>query len=181
MVFGDSLTYSIEHGPGWGFNNQFLTDELVANGYSASISSWIGATTRDLPAVAPQVPAPGADIMVIALGSNDMRVNATTGTTAVPLAEALGHITTAIDEVGASCNVLVTVAETEPWGLDTSAPTYNETLRNLPNVIIADWAPLVAANPDFVVGTDGVHLTPAGSDAYRALFHVAIDSCLSVP
>jgi hypothetical protein len=48
-----------------------------------------------------------------------------TGTTAVPLQEALGHIAASIDEVGASCNILVTIAETEPWGLDTSAPAYN--------------------------------------------------------
>jgi hypothetical protein len=47
-------------------------------------------------------------------------------------------------------------------------------------VIIADWSPLVEANPDFV-GADGVHLTSAGSGAYRELFLTTIDSCPSAP
>lgn len=74
----------------------------------------------------------------------------------------------------------MTIAETEPWGLDTSGPAYNAALRDLPSVVIANWATIVEANPHFV-GTDGVHLTSSGSVAYRELFLTTIDSCPSVP
>ncbi len=178
VVFGDSQTYALEHGPGLDDGNQFsfLTDDLVADGYAASVSALIGAETGDLAKVVPKIPEPGADIMLIALGSNDMRVDADAETSSVPLATAIEHVTTAAEQVGAGCTIVVTIAETAPWGLDRSAPGFNQALRSIPGVVVADWAPLVQANPHYV-GEDGVHQTEAGVAAYRNLFHEAIGSC----
>ena len=174
LVFGDSLTHRLERGADNDPRKRLLTNDLVAGGYAASVSSMTGAKTLDLAAVVPTIPDPGPDILLISLGSNDMRVK--DGATLTPLATAIDNVRAAMTQVAAKCTVLVTVAETAPWGLDTDAPAFNQALRALPNVVIADWAPLVAANPLFVT-EDGVHHTDLGVGAYRDLYRNAIGSC----
>lgn len=178
MIFGDSITYRLEHGPGLDRTNQYtlLTDHLVVTGHSASVSAMIGAVTNGLDSVAQYVPAPGADILLIALGTNDMHVNTSTGTSYFTVEEAVANLSNAIDTIGAPCTILVTIAETEPWGLDVTGPAFNRALRAMPDVRIADWAPVVEADPGLVV-SDGVHLTDAGVAAYTALFDDAISTC----
>ena len=181
MVFGDSLTSFIENGPDHdlfgGPDDSFLTDTLVANGHAASVSSLSGASTADLVHVTPKIPAPGANVLVIALGTNDRANDPATGKPPISVATALANVNAAIVQTAAECNIVVTVAETTPWGrLDQNAPAYNAGLRALPGVNVADWALLVAAHPEYLLPNE-VHHTTAGAAAYMALFVDAVDAC----
>ena len=69
---------------------------------------------------------------------------------------------------------VVTVVEI----LDVSGPPYNAALRAIPGVIAADWAPMVTANPSYVI-SDGVHQTPEGLTADRDLLLRAVSDCAS--
>ncbi len=177
MVFGDSLTYRLEHGVGLDREHRFshLTDELVASGRSASVAAMIGATTGDLGSVVGRVPAPGADVLLVELGTNDL-LPRSDGQPTIPVRTAIRNVRDAVDAVGAGCTVLVTVAETAVWGLDELAPAYNDALRSIRGAVIADWAALVAAEPGYV-GDDGIHLTDAGAAAMGSLFLDAIAAC----
>jgi hypothetical protein len=69
---GDSITYNTEHDALHDANHH-LTDVLVAAGYAVSSSDKIGAKTADLARLGPW-PAPGATIVSIEIGTNDMRL-----------------------------------------------------------------------------------------------------------
>jgi lysophospholipase L1-like esterase len=181
MVFGDSLTSFVENGPDHdlrgGPDDSFLTDRLVVEGYTASVSSLIGAATGDLASVTPTIPAPGADVLLIALGSNDRSLDPTTGQAYVSVATAIANIDAAVAQTAAECNIVVTVAETTPWnGLNQTAPAYNAALRALPGVVVADWALVAASHPEYLRPND-VHHTTAGAAAYMDLFVDAVNAC----
>jgi hypothetical protein len=87
---GDSITYDTEH-DALGDSNHHLTDALVAAGYTVSSSDEIGANTADLAGLGPW-PAPGAQIVSIEIGTNDM--HATNGQPATPYATAEANYNT---------------------------------------------------------------------------------------
>lgn len=175
MVFGDSLTSYIENGPGHdlfgGPDDTFLTDRLIVEGHPASVSSLIGAETGDLANVTPGIPEPGTDVLLIALGTNDRRE------ARVTVDAAIANVNAAIARAAAECNIVVTVAETTTWGsLNLFAPAYNAALRALPGVVVADWASIAAAHPEYLAPND-VHHTTVGAAAYMELFVDAVDAC----
>ena len=118
---GDSITYNTEH-DALGDTNYRLTDALVAAGYAVASSDRIGANAVDLARLRPW-PAPGAEIVSIEIGTNDMQ--ATNGQPRTPYATAEANYNTylaAQDAGRVRCIVLVEIAETAPWGLDVTGP-----------------------------------------------------------
>jgi lysophospholipase L1-like esterase len=175
-VIGDSLVQQSNTGGGIDGSDpdHYLQDDLTAAGYRVSLSAFIGATTKDLGAVLP-FPAPGPEIVVIGLGTNDVR-NADQTT----IGNAIGNIANYLDRRPTACTALITIIDEPGWGLDVSAPLYNAALAQLAadrgNTIIADWAAVADAHPEYL-GVDGVHHTPLGQAAYRSLIVSAVDQC----
>jgi len=181
MVFGDSLTSYIENGPdhdlSGGPDDTFLTNRLIVEGHPASVSSLIGSVTGDLANATPGIPAPGTDVLLIALGTNDRGVDPNTGQAVVTADIAIANVNAAIASAAAECNIVVTVPETTTWkGLNLTAPAYNAALRALPGVVVADWASIAAAHPEYLRPND-VHHTTVGAAAYMELFVDAVDAC----
>lgn len=175
LVVGDSLVNGAQTGGGLDSSDpdRFLDEALNSAGYRASVSKMIGASTGDL-VMAKPLPSPAPDVVVVALGTNDMHDGA------VPVATAVGNIEAYLDEAGAVCSVVVTIVDEPSWGLDVTAPLFNAALVGLaesrPGVLVADWAAVVDGHPEFL-GSDGVHHTVEGQAAYRALIVDAADRC----
>jgi lysophospholipase L1-like esterase len=174
-VIGDSLVYAAEYGPGTPDVNDpatphDLSDALVDAGYAASLSALIGAKTEDLVEL-PDWPDPVADIIVIALGSNDRR----DGT--VPVTEMAADLEGYLARWPDACIVLVTIAATSPWQLDVYGPEWNAYLASTADVL-ADWTAVTVEHPEYL-GSDGVHHTPDGQAAYRQLVVDSVSGCNS--
>jgi lysophospholipase L1-like esterase len=181
-VIGDSQTYIAEEGPGLEYPDpdQFLTDLLVADGRRVSISAFIGAGTHDLSDLEPW-PEP-LDILAIALGANDMRVDEATGLPQVSLAEASDSMTSYLQAAGFGCLVLVGIPETTPWGLDQTGPAWNSFLQSSAagrGGVFVDWNAQTASNPGFLTA-DGIHQTPTGQAAFREAIRAGVNQCASL-
>ena len=157
---GDSLVY-MSDASGLGGIETYVTDELVTGGYRAYVTGWITP-----------------DVLVIALGTNDMRVNPQTGlpsTTPEAAAIVLGSW---LAEVPDACVRLVGVAESVTgWGLDVTGPGWNAmlaaTAATHADAAYVAWEPLTA----WTEGGANPHLSPEGREAYRALLVSAAMSC----
>jgi lysophospholipase L1-like esterase len=165
LVFGDSLTYLAN-------NEDALTDQLVAAGYVASVSATGGATSQSLAADDLVEPEPGADITVIALGTNDIHLDIITSPG--DIGGYIARIQTAFDRYDAGCDVAVTTVESEPMA--ELAPLMNDALEEMASVVVADWAAIVADHPEYLL-EDGIHHTPGGQAAYRDLIESAVGEC----
>ena len=179
-VAGDSQIYMAEHGTGDLINLPLamLSSRITESGYQTSTSNMIGATTKDLNTLEPW-PEPGPDITVTALGVNDMHIDPNTGRRVVSLAAAKANLSQYLDRVDADCDVLVTIPETSPWGLDKSAPAWNRFVAHkavAENGVLIPWHTAVKDHPEYLT-FDGVHATFEGQDAYRTLIVQAIDNC----
>jgi lysophospholipase L1-like esterase len=103
---------------------------------------------------------PPADVVVIGLGSNgaftaeqlDMFMNELAGA---------GHV------------FFVTVKVPQPWQ-DVNNAMLEEHIARYPNASLIDWYAATIDHPEYLYG-DGVHLTPAGAEAYAELVADAID------
>lgn len=177
-VVGDSLVYKAQNATTTGYDDpdteHWLTDDLNAAGYSASVGGAIGFRIGGVVAMVDLVPEPAPEILVFAGGSNDANAQLDVNTAMAPLRDFLD--TTAIP-----CIVLVTVSESPgDWNLDVKAPPINAALRAeaqaRDNVIVADWTPVVAAHPEYV-GSDGAHMLTPGKTAYRQLIVDGADDC----
>ena len=180
VVMGDSLVY-MSDASGLGGTETYVTDELVTGGYQAYVTGWIGATVNfsylhlwnqsSRMGITP-------DVLVIALGTNDMRVNPQTGlpsTTPEAAAIVLGSW---LAEVPDACVRLVGVAESVTgWGLDVTGPGWNAmlaaTAATHADAAYVAWEPLTA----WTEGGANPHLSPEGREAYRALLVSAAMSC----
>jgi lysophospholipase L1-like esterase len=174
-VIGDSLVYQAETELGNEQQTRLLSDELVTSGYRAHVSGWVGETTAagydDLwPLVADE---PGLDIVVIALGTNDVN-------RAVPLEDSRAALRTWLAETGdVGCVALIGLNESAyAWQLDLFGPAYNQMLADeaaqLPNGIFVPWEP----DLDIHGHTGDVHFATNEARAqYRATLHAAVDSC----
>jgi lysophospholipase L1-like esterase len=178
---GDSITYNTEH-DALNDTNHHLTDALVTSGYAVSSSDMIGANSTDLAGLAAW-PAPGASIVSIEIGTNDM--HATNGQPATPYATAEANYNTyltAQNAAGVRCVVLVEISETTPWGLDVTGPVWNAflasvaALRPAGSTDIVPWAEQTAAHPEYL-GSDGVHPTAAGKVALIDDITQAMNTC----
>ncbi len=172
-VVGDSLTWGAE--TGGGFPNPAparLRDALDAAGYGSSVYSLTGFHTDLLVDVTswPQTP----DIVVVALGTNDAHNQA------VPLARYLTNIRTFLDRTPAACDVLVNINPATTWGLDVTAPDYNDGLEGLgaerADAVVVDWASIALAHPEYL-SSDGVHGNAEGQAAYRQAIVGGVDAC----
>jgi hypothetical protein len=175
VVIGDSLVFQAEGNRTNAGGSRSLADALVAAGYRAYVSSWVGSTVAQAhdqvwPALASE---PAIDILVVALGTNDVKK----GTALDDSREVLGAW---LDEAPhARCVALVGLDEhAYGWGLDVGGPPFNAMLRDLAagrsDTEFVAWVPDPAVH-----GTDGdVHLkTPEAEAEYRAALTGAVDAC----
>lgn len=174
-VIGDSLVYQAESEVGNDQQTRLLADELVASGYRAHVSGWIGETTaagyEDLwPSVADE---PGLDILVIALGTNDVNRS-------IPLEDSRAALRTWLAEAGdVGCVALIGLNESAyAWQMDIFGPAYNQMLADeaaqLPNGIFVPWEPDLAIHGY----TGDVHFpTNEARAQYRDTLHDAVDAC----
>jgi hypothetical protein len=175
-VVGDSLVRHAEFGPrGRPGDPRRLSTALVDAGHRASLSSQVGADTPDLARIT-AFPDPGADVLVVALGTNDMH----RGT---PIETAVAAIDEFIDVIGPRCTVLVTIIDEPSWGLDVTAPPYNAALHDLAAVrgdaVVVDWGAVADLHPEHLAA-DGVHHTDSGQAAYRQLIVDGVSACVEL-
>jgi lysophospholipase L1-like esterase len=174
-VIGDSLVYQAETDLDSTEPTRLLADELVASGYRAHVSGWIGETTAAghaqlWPMVAGE---PDLDILVIALGTNDVKRS-------VPLEDSRAALRSWLADAGdVGCIALVGLNESAyAWQLGIFGPAYNQMLAEeaaqLPKGIFVPWAP----DLDIHGYTGDVHFaTNAARAQYRSTLHDAVDAC----
>ncbi|MEZ5244622.1 MAG: hypothetical protein R2707_05965 [Acidimicrobiales bacterium] len=177
---GDSLVFLSEASSLSG-TETWITDELIAGGFQAYLTGLVGVTV-DFTYLhlwnQPSRQGITPDVLVVALGTNDMHVDPQTGlplTTPEAAAIVLG---TWLAEVPDACVRLVGVAESVAgWGLDVTGPGWNAmlvaTAAAHANATYVAWEPLAA----WTGGGSSPHLTPEGRDAYRDLLVSAATSC----
>ncbi len=173
-VIGDSLVHNAEVGGGVDVNDpdRFLSQALVDAGFRASVAAAIGAQTADLAPMVP-FPEPGVEILVIGMGTNDVRDPSVTVETAI--SNVVGYI----DAHPVPCAALLTIAT----DLSVTAPAYNAALAQLAaereDIVLADWAAVLDGHPEYL-GEDGVHHSDLGEEAYRSLIVDAAEECAAV-
>jgi lysophospholipase L1-like esterase len=171
-VIGDSLVFLSERSDSVD-GAQMITDELVANGLQAWVTGWIGLTVDFAYPVVwnDQSRADLApDVVVIALGTNDMAVDPASGATAATIDDARLTVRAWLDEVRAACVRLIGPAESvTEWGLDITSPAWNamltEEAERHPDARFVPWEPL----SEWTDGGRTPHMTPEGQAAYRDL------------
>jgi hypothetical protein len=186
-VVGDSQVYMVEH-ESFGDDTHRLTDALVENGYQVSTSDIIGASTRDLAQFNSFTsfagfPDPGAQVVVTAIGVNDLRTDPNTHEQLTPIDQAEANYTTYLDalgQAGVSCDVLVEIPETTQQSLDQIGPVWNAFLADQASArggVVMPWASTVAQHPEYVNSRDGIHETALGKFAYLGGIAAAVDQC----
>lgn len=181
VVLGDSLVFQSEQSLNG--TETWITDDLVANGLYGWVTGHTGLKVADAyPAVwnTPSRQGLIPDVLVIALGTNDMHVDDATGQPPTTPEAARPLLRAWMAEVPAGCVKLIGPAESiTGWGLDVTAPAWNVMLAEEAalhaNATYVPWDPLLAwtengANP---------HMTQAGRDAYRALIVAEALDCLA--
>ena len=172
---GDSLTYHADRGASLQSSDHFLADQLVAAGYRASIGATIGASTRDLVNWRGWSEAPST--MFVALGTNDRHV--IDGATAVPLEESIANVEGFLDRWAPACPVLTGLIESSAWGLDESAPAWNDYLQAEAverGGIYVDWWAIASQHPEWYAAGD-VHANVDGQTAYRDAIIAGVQAC----
>lgn len=171
MVYGDSLTYLSNQT--FGGTETWVTDALVEAGGYASVTAAIGLS---MPVTYPFVwQSPGRDgllpdVLVVALGTNDMHIHPGATQPSGDLEAARLLYRAWLAEVPAACVVLVGVAENVTgWGLDITGPGWNLMLAE--EAALHANARYVAWEPELAWVANGAdpHLDPTGKAAYRDL------------
>jgi hypothetical protein len=181
-VIGDSLVFQAERGSrNFQARVHRLTDRLSAIGCHVSTSDFIGASTPDLFGANHSsfdgFPAPGADIQVIALGTNDAHRRA------VPVDRYEANLRRYIDALPeTTCIWLVNIyTGATSWGLDVTGPAYNDAQKHIAsdhaNVRIADWNAIAHAHPSYFRDPTQPHANAAGQQAYRDVITLATALC----
>jgi lysophospholipase L1-like esterase len=173
-VIGDSLTYQAEGNRNLTDPRRLLADDLVASGYRSYVTGIVGATVGDGHTFWwPGAADPALDVLVIALGTNDVVREYPLEVSRAQLSGWLEDL----DDLG--CVALVGVDESAwGWGLDVRGPAFNQMLQEeaaaAPNAIYVPWVPQVESD-------DGeVHLLSDEAKAeYRAALHGAADACVA--
>ena len=158
LVVGDSLAVGVEPYlgkdlPGWRITTSAFTSRPLADGV-AEITS-----TSRLPPV-----------LVVSLGTNDDPSAVSTFS---------GAVESVLRAAGpAGCVIWPNIVRPPYNGVSYAG--YNRALARLaaanPNLIVVDWAGMVARDPGMVAG-DGVHATPSGYSARAAAIAQAVLSC----
>ena len=164
LVIGDSLTWGTNYR---GFGN--VTPKLkevgyfntvVVDGVFARNISGPAGTSRNAVKTVKKLATTGLrpNAAIIALGSNDLQHSASKEFYAKRIREML-------DLVGDIPIVWFNVWRTDAVFYPKRSATFNATLievvADYPNVVVADWASIVVANPK-LMAFDGLHLQPVG-------------------
>ena len=174
VLFGDSLTeLAVDH----------LRLRFAADPDRRLSAHWYGGTEVDTQAWLDLYPyvGEGAEVL-LALGINDLF--------SAPVADAADDVARAVDQLtdaGAARVVMTTVnpndvgtAEALDGGWAAKVGDYNAWLiaageddDRFPTLEVARWDEVAAGHADWLQ-PDGVHLTPAGGDAYAELLYEAV-------
>jgi lysophospholipase L1-like esterase len=167
-VVGDSLTLGMEDP---------LRAEAKRFGFMTKMDAVQG---RDIDGSMPAIRrlAPGRDLVVLALGTNDARKGLTT-------ADATSRIDEALNAVGENVPVLwVNVYRGDSKATMAAADVFDEALAleafNHPNLIVLDWNSFIEDHVG-LVGPDHIHLTSSGYDVRAAWLADAIANRLHLP
>lgn len=178
--YGDSITQMSETGGGTSQGPDVphqLTDAMVAAGFQSSYSAMVGAQSADLTNITYPDGTPGPQVVVVALGTNDLHDGNASPETVI------SNIVTFLDRMKAECSIIVNVEEISVWGLSTYAAPYNALLDDLaasrPDVVVADWNSQVQADPT-LLKPDNVHPSLEGQVAYRDLIVDSVRAHLPV-
>lgn len=187
-VMGDSLTAQSS----WAIDRT-----LGAAGFDASVVGVNAATIDDLePEIRSYVGYSGADVMVIALGTNNavdaspdatrhISINRTKDDLHRVAGHALESDASSAFALSVKCLVWVTINDRAPFlDLDKHAPAVNQAIRDEADrrtreghqMLVADWTARSQGHPEWFV-TDGVHLTDHGQDAYGGLIRETVQRC----
>jgi hypothetical protein len=183
-VVGDSLI--------WAAQPPTLT-ALHTRGWSASVTGTPGHTVADqIPYVSGSVMPTDPHAVVVALGTNDVRLMADGAQTWDGLRRDIRRM---IDVTrNARCLIWVGVNDTSGfyrpgvgnlaevgWAVNwTIAEELERAGRPAGTAVYADWAS-VSRNPTFYVAPGDPHHTPAGQQAYTNLIRTAADRCAGAP
>lgn len=180
-VIGDSLVVLTQVGLPIDPDARKLTDAITGLGFYESTSEHFGATTDDLFGADDSrfvgFPSPGADIQIIALGTNDAHDNY------VPVDRYEANLRRWIDtRIAGTCFGLVNVfTGTTRWGLNVTGPAYNDAIARIvadhPNVHLIDWNSYALAHPELYPNPPGPHPNAAGEDAYRLFITLGAEGC----
>lgn len=174
-VIGDSLIFQAEGNEGLGDSERLLADELVARGDRAHVAGWIGFTLQQgHDALWPKVASdPDLEVLVIALGTNDIANDVPLETSRAQLRQWL------VEAAAVDCVALIGLnVQAFAWRLDIFGPAFNQMLleeaARHPNATYVEWHPDLAIH-----GTDGdVHFhSPEARAQYRETIHLAVDGC----
>jgi lysophospholipase L1-like esterase len=167
-VVGDSLTLGIE---------DQLRAEAKQFGFTTKMDAVQG---RDIDGSMSAIKrlAPGRDLVVLALGTNDARKGLTT-------ADATSRIDEALNAVGEDVPVLwVNVYRGDSKSSSAAADVFDRALAleafNHPNLTVVDWDSFIKDHVG-LVGADHIHLTSAGYDVRAAWLADAIANRLHLP
>lgn len=182
VVLGDSLVFESEQATIF-TSETWITDDLVAAGTRAWVTGWTGLRfERAYPDLwdAPFRDGVVPDVLVIAVGTNDMRVDAESGLPPTTPEEVRPILAAWLAEVPDACVRVVGVAESiSGWGLDVTGPAFNAMLAEEvalhADAAYVPWAP----DPAWTGGGAEPHMTMAGRDAYRAMIVAQVADCLS--
>lgn len=170
QVVGDSLTRQANGNGGLETRGTDLLDALGEAGFTAAGGGVDGLRVDEAYRTV-WSPEPRSDILVIALGTNDMRDGR------LPVAAVRSTLTAWLDRIPDTCVVFVEVDEgTDAWQLDVYGPAYNAMLREVAEE--HGDGHTVAWNPQpGMLAEDGIHLTDLGSVAYRQLVVEGAERC----
>ena len=179
-VIGDSLVFQSERAS-LESNETWITDALVNEGYRAWVTGMIGSTVNSA-FVYPnywnnqQREGVNPDIIVVALGTNDM--NMKDGVVAADVEVQRLILRDWLASQPQACVRLIGVAENVwGWGLDITGPVWNNMLAEEaslhPNAEYVAWEPDIA----WVHDGEDVHMTVEGRNAYRDHLVAAANSC----
>lgn len=169
-IQGDSLTYQADNDSTVldnGDEFRYLRDQFVEAGYSVSMTGYVGGNYEDATGWVQDIPDPGADVLMLALGTNDLHVDEDGAPFTVD--EVTDNLLSILDGGHADCYVVVTMyTGVEAWGLDVDGPQFNANVKDIAsvreNVHVADWNATVQPGYN---QPDDPHHTSEGRAAYR--------------
>jgi hypothetical protein len=174
LVVGDSLVEQANGNAAPGESGP-LTAALVEAGYEAEVHATFGlkVATTD-PWTWSSWRPEDVDVLVIALGTNDMRIEEYQFG---DLEVARSRIQGWFDEAPDACSVSVEINEGgTAWGLDDTAPSYNAMLRDISDRTVP-WDP-EPPEVELLFGREGVHAdTEVGREAYREAIVRGVQAC----
>ena len=170
-----------------------LTTDLQDRGYQASVSSNPGYSTWALVSAAQRMSGQGANVLVVATGTNDMRDVALGYRTLAQTRQAMDQMISlnrvpCIVWVGVNTSNGLHGGAAGTFGdVRVGGPVVNQMIRDAQaasgrpasRTLYASWADRSTGHLDWFRAVDDVHLSPTGAAQYRRLILDAVASCRS--